>query len=48
MRNTWNKKILRSYQIKKGWQPYDGPNSGHMHISLSPAGADKRTSFWKR
>ena len=46
----WNKKILRSYDIKEGWQRYEGPNNhtSHMHISLSPAGADKRTSFWNR
>jgi hypothetical protein len=46
----WNKEILRSYEIKKGWQPYEGPNdhTTHMHISLSPDGAEKRTSFWQR
>lgn len=46
----WNEEILRSYDIDEGWQPYDGPDehTTHMHISLSPAGADKRTSFWNR
>jgi len=46
----WNKEILRSYDMNAGWQPYDGPNdhTTHMHISLSPAGADQRTSFWNR
>jgi hypothetical protein len=46
----WNKEILRSYEIKKGWEPYEGPNdhTTHMHISLSPAGSEKRTSFWQR
>ena len=50
MYTVWNKKILRSYEIKQAWQTYDGPNdhTGHMQLSLSPAGADKRTSFWKR
>lgn len=46
----WNKEILRSYDIKEGWQPYEGPNdhTTHMHISLSPDGAAKKTSFWQR
>jgi hypothetical protein len=46
----WNKKMLRSYDIKEGWEKYEGPNphTTHMHISLSPAGARKDTSFWNR
>ena len=44
----WNKKIWSSYNVAAGWRPYTGadPHTGHMHISLSWAGALKKTSYW--
>jgi hypothetical protein len=45
---VWDSKIWKSYQADKGWQRYTGPNphTGHVHISLSWAGAYARTSYW--
>ncbi|MCW2726943.1 MAG: hypothetical protein JWN35_3864 [Frankiales bacterium] len=44
----WNKKIWGAYDAGAGWRPYTGsdPHTGHMHISLSWAGALKKTSYW--
>jgi hypothetical protein len=44
----WNHKIWSSYNAGAGWRPYTGPDphTGHMHISLSWAGAQKKTSYW--
>ncbi|MBK5308071.1 MAG: hypothetical protein JJD92_15405 [Frankiaceae bacterium] len=44
----WNKKIWSSYNAGAGWRPYTGadPHTSHMHISLSWAGALKKTSYW--
>jgi hypothetical protein len=44
----WNHKIWSSYNAGAGWRPYTGadPHTGHMHISLSWAGALKKTSYW--
>jgi hypothetical protein len=44
----WNSKIWSAAQANAGWRPYTGadPHTGHMHISLSWAGAQKRTSYW--
>src|SRR3954466_1716057 len=44
----WNHKIWSSYNAGAGWRPYTGadPHTGHMHISLSWAGAQKKTSYW--
>ena len=44
----WNHKIWSSYAAGAGWRPYRGPDphTGHMHISLSWAGALKKTSYW--
>jgi hypothetical protein len=44
----WNHKIWGSYNANSGWRPYTGadPHTGHMHISLSWAGAQKKTSYW--
>jgi hypothetical protein len=44
----WNHKIWSSYAAGAGWRPYTGadPHTGHMHISLSWAGAQKKTSYW--
>jgi hypothetical protein len=44
----WNHKIWSSYNATGGWRPYTGadPHTGHMHISLSWAGAQKKTSYW--
>jgi hypothetical protein len=44
----WNKKIWSSYNAGTGWRPYTGadPHVSHMHISLSWAGAQKKTSYW--
>jgi hypothetical protein len=44
----WNHRIWGSYNASAGWRPYTGadPHTGHMHISLSWAGAQKKTSYW--
>jgi hypothetical protein len=44
----WNHKIWSSYNAGAGWRPYSGPDphTSHMHISLSWAGALKKTSYW--
>ena len=44
----WNHKIWSSYSAGSGWRAYTGadPHTGHMHISLSWAGAEKKTSYW--
>jgi hypothetical protein len=44
----WNKRIWGAYSAGSGWRPYTGadPHTGHMHISLSWAGAEKKTSYW--
>jgi hypothetical protein len=44
----WNKKIWSASQAGSGWRAYTGadPHTGHMHISLSWAGAQKKTSYW--
>jgi hypothetical protein len=44
----WNHKIWSAYAAGSGWRPYTGadPHTGHMHISLSWAGALKKTSYW--
>ena len=44
----WNHKIWGAYAAGAGWRPYTGadPHTGHMHISLSWAGALKKTSYW--
>jgi hypothetical protein len=44
----WNKKIWSSYNAGAGWRPYTGANAHttHMHLSLSWAGAQKKTSYW--
>ncbi|MCA1713059.1 MAG: hypothetical protein LC789_16025 [Actinobacteria bacterium] len=44
----WNSKIWSAAQAGSGWRPYTGadPHTGHMHISLSWAGAQKKTSYW--
>ena len=56
----WNNKIWGSYRSSEGWRPYSScathPTQSydttchrdHIHISLSWAGAMKRTSFWTR
>jgi hypothetical protein len=44
----WNKRIWGSYSAGSGWRAYTGsdPHTGHMHISLSWTGAQKKTSYW--
>jgi peptidoglycan hydrolase-like protein with peptidoglycan-binding domain len=44
----WNAKIWSSYFASQGWRAYTGgeSHSDHIHISLSWAGAMKRTSWW--
>jgi hypothetical protein len=44
----WNHKIWSAAQAGSGWRRYTGPDphTGHMHISLSWAGALKKTSYW--
>jgi hypothetical protein len=44
----WNRQIWSSYRASDGWRPYTGssPHTDHIHISMSWAGAQGRTSFW--
>lgn len=44
----WNKRIWKSYQASKGWQPYSGasPHTDHVHFSFGWSGAKKATSYW--
>jgi hypothetical protein len=54
----YNNKMWRAYRPAKGWQEYKGCLSkparsqdtychrNHIHVSLSWAGADKKTTFW--
>ena len=44
----WNRKIWSASSASAGWRPYSGadPHTNHMHISLSWAGALKKTSYW--
>jgi hypothetical protein len=44
----WNQRMWASYRADAGWQPYHGasPHTDHVHLSLSWAGAQARTSFW--
>lgn len=44
----WNHKIWSAAQASAGWRKYTGadPHTSHMHISLSWAGALKKTSYW--
>jgi peptidoglycan hydrolase-like protein with peptidoglycan-binding domain len=54
----WNNKIWGAYRASEGWRPYSTCAShpekssdtachrDHIHISLSWAGAARRTSFW--
>ena len=44
----WDRQIWSSYRAADGWRPYSGasPHRDHVHISLSWAGAEGRTSFW--
>jgi hypothetical protein len=44
----WNRQIWSSYRASEGWRPYSGSSAhrDHVHISLSWAGAQGRTSFW--
>jgi hypothetical protein len=44
----WNQRIWSAYRAADGWRPYHGasPHKDHVHLSLSWAGAQGRTSFW--
>jgi hypothetical protein len=44
----WNRQIFRMYRPGDGWTSYSGssPHTDHVHISLTRAGGNKRTSFW--
>jgi hypothetical protein len=44
----WNRQIWSAYRASEGWRPYHGASAhtDHVHISLSWAGANARTSFW--
>lgn len=44
----WNRHIWSASQARAGWRPYTGadPHTSHVHLSLSWAGALKRTSYW--
>ena len=44
----WNRQIWTAYRADAGWRPYSGvsPHTDHIHISLSWAGAQGRTSYW--
>jgi hypothetical protein len=43
-----NRQIWSAFRASEGWRPYSGssPHRDHVHISLSWAGANGRTSFW--
>jgi subtilisin family serine protease len=45
----WDGAIWASYRPDDGWRPYRGPDAhrDHVHVSLSWAGADGRTSLWR-
>ena len=45
----WNRKMFRLYRAEAGWQPYSGPSphTDHVHFSLTRAGGNKTTSFWR-
>jgi hypothetical protein len=44
----WNRQIWSAYRAEEGWRPYHGASAhtDHVHLSLSWAGAQARTSFW--
>lgn len=44
----FDRQIWSAYRASEGWRPYTGSSShrDHVHISLSWAGANGRTSFW--
>ncbi|MCU1488515.1 MAG: hypothetical protein JWN67_5261 [Actinomycetia bacterium] len=44
----WNRQIWSAYRADEGWRPYHGASAhtDHVHLSLSWAGAQARTSFW--
>jgi hypothetical protein len=44
----WDRQIWSAYRASEGWRPYSGASAhrDHVHISLSWAGANGRTSFW--
>ena len=45
----WNRRIWGSYAASSGWRRYKGsnPHTDHVHFSLSWAGANKQSSFWR-
>jgi hypothetical protein len=44
----WNRQIWSTSRADAGWRAYSGssPHTDHLHMSLSWAGAEGRTSFW--
>jgi hypothetical protein len=44
----WNQRIWSASHAASGWRPYRGPDphTGHVHVSLSWAGAMEETSWW--
>jgi hypothetical protein len=44
----WNRRIFKMYRASDGWTAYTGssPHTDHVHVSLTRAGGNKRTSFW--
>jgi putative cell wall-binding protein len=46
----WDTRIWRAYRAADGWTTYTGsnPHTDHIHVSLTPAGADRRTTWWSR
>jgi putative cell wall-binding protein len=46
----WDRRIWRAYRAADGWTAYTGsnPHTDHVHVSLTPDGADRRTTWWTR
>ncbi len=46
----WNRRMLRMYDVERGWTPYSGPSphTDHVHFSLTRAGGNAETSYYRR
>jgi len=44
----FNAQVWKAYRPGAGWQPYTGAedHTDHIHLSLTPAGAARETSWW--
>jgi hypothetical protein len=45
----WNRRIWSAFKHAEGFRAYRGPNphTDHVHIGLTRAGAERRTSYWR-